>query len=86
MKTTYFTYGTDEKYPYHGGWTRVVTDENVNPVEIFKQYHPNRVGSPFVNCAVIYSEEEFKKTEMYKDKDNLGFSEHEVINCYRIGI
>lgn len=81
MAKFYFTYGS-EGYDYVGGWTEVIVDAPDNydiAVEVFNVMHPTSKDRPFVRCAGIYTEEEFKKTSMYEN-GNLGYRCHEQIS------
>ena len=73
MLNFYFTYGTDERYPYRGGWTTVTAPDYKKAVEVFRTVHPN-IRKGIINCADIYSEMEFRKVF---DGDNYGAAEHE---------
>ncbi len=75
-KNFYFTYGC-EGHPFIGGWTQVVADNRDNAVALFNMVHPQKSG--FVDCAGIYTEEQFFQTKMYKQGSNLGYGVHEVI-------
>lgn len=87
MKRFYFTYGS-EGYDFVGGWTEVTVDApdtyNVEGVAVdaFDTMHPRLdtpEDDPFIRCAGIYTEEEFKKTSMYEN-GNLGHRCHEQIS------
>ena len=84
MNRYYFTYGTDEKYPYRGGWTVVVAETVEIAKKIFSLYHPPRYGNVGNYCD-CYTECVFEKTEMCK-KGNFGKFCVEVLGCYRIEI
>lgn len=62
MNNYYFTYGV-EGHPFRGGWTIVTAPDMDSAVEIFKIFHPCKHGN-IVNCAGIYTEKYFIKTEM----------------------
>ena len=57
MAKFYFTYGTDEEFPFRGGWSEVEADNLSMAVEIFNLMHPKR-KSGCVNCAFWYTEEQ----------------------------
>lgn len=78
MKRFYFTYGTDARFPFFRGWTEVVAPDKEAACAVFQCYHPNRPDSAALNCAWIYTEEEFRKTCMYRG-DYPGEFCHEVI-------
>ena len=60
----YFTYGTGGQ-PFTGGWTEVEAPTRAAACMAFRAYHPDRIEG-IVNCASIYSEEQFRQTEMYR--------------------
>lgn len=78
MKKFYFTYGTDSRYPFRGGWTLVYATDLNSAIRIFREYHPNREGSDCLNCADYYTAENFEKREIYKT-GNFGAYCHETI-------
>lgn len=77
MADFYFTYGSDERFPFYGGWTRITAPSINVALSIFASIHPNRDNC--LNCADYYTEKEFKQTEMYKTQDNRGYGEQEHI-------
>lgn len=77
----YFTFSKDGKQPYNGGWVIVEADSEANAREIFHMVF-GRGESGYLNCAMVYSEEEFNKTRMWKD-GNFGYYCHERIKVER---
>lgn len=77
MSKFYFTYGTDKRYPFQGGWTEVEAGDADEACRIFRSFHPDRTKG-IVNCAFIYSEEQFLQTEMYRS-GNFDRYCHEVL-------
>ena len=78
----YFTYGTDERYPYQLGWTRVIAPSYEAAVAAFRAYHPNRDGDDLINCAGIYTERQFYATSL-PFEGNGGVYAHEYIRINR---
>jgi hypothetical protein len=80
MNTTnfYFTFGTDKKMPYCGGWVRVVATDYRQAIDIFNAKY-GLSESNLVNCASFYSEE-IMPEEML-DGGNLGFREHALLDA-----
>ena len=64
----YFTYGSDDRFPFQSGWTEVEAESYDQAVEAFQAFHPNRPGSDFINCAGIYGEEIFSRKRMAKEQ------------------
>ena len=77
----YFTYGTDDKFPFKGGWTEIETDECIDAFRIFKAFHPN-YDDGFLNYSFCYPESYFTNTNMYKN-GNFGEFCHERIRVDR---
>ena len=65
MERYYFTFGSDERFPYRYGWVEVDAPDEHKARQIFSLYYPNRADG-CLNCAFVYSEEEFVKTVMFK--------------------
>lgn len=78
MKKFYFTYGTDLKYPFQGGWSLIYAPDLRSAQQIFKAVHPNREGSDCLNCADYYTAEQFMQTDAFRE-GNRGAKCHEVI-------
>lgn len=62
-KTWYFTYGQSGSQPFEGGWTEVIAETRRQAIDMFRTFHDDS-SSGYVNCAGIYSAEEFEKTDM----------------------
>lgn len=71
MNSYYFTYGTDPDFPFCGGYTKIFANNMEEAVEVFRRKHPDR-HSNTVNCAFMYTREEFKKAF---DKVKIGCQE-----------
>ena len=83
LSNFYFTYGTDEYYPFYGGWTKIAAPSKNIALDYFVAIHPNNGNC--LNCACYYTEDEFKRTSMYEN-GNLGAREHEYIIIAKNGI
>ena len=75
----YFTYGSNAygvngRFPFQGGWTEIEAPSKAMACAAFRVYHPDRdPDNPCLNCADVYSEDEFNNTLMsfqvnYKDR------------------
>lgn len=78
MKNYYFTFGTSPSFPYQNGWVLVQAPNRQAAIQIFSAYYPAKYEL-LVNCSFIYTEEEFKETIMYRDRENLGAGCHCII-------
>ena len=59
-KRYYFTFGSDSRFPYNRNEFVVVHAPTAKVAcEKFRARHPNRPGSPFLNCADVYTEDVF---------------------------
>lgn len=74
----YYTYGTDSRFPFRGGWTEVTAPSRDIADQVFMAVHPPRDESQFLNCSFVYGEESFRKTAMHQD-GNYGKRCHERI-------
>lgn len=63
MPKFYFTYGTDPSYPFQGGWTEVEAPDRNSADVLFRLFHPDRIPG-ILNCAFVYTEEEFLSTNL----------------------
>lgn len=61
MQKFFFTFGTDPLYPFCNGYIIIYAPNGHAAREIFKAYFPNRPGSSAINCAFVYTEDEFVK-------------------------
>lgn len=82
MSKFYFTYGTED-YPFYGGWSEVIAENEDQARSLFQLVHPNKVveghSSGCLNCAFVYDEVTFKATNM-PVKGNLEKFCYEVIS------
>lgn len=76
MEKFYFTFGTSERFPYHGGWVEVLAPDYHAAVKTFRAKYPD-VHKGIVNCSDIYTAEQFEKSEMADG--NFGAACHEVL-------
>lgn len=81
-KHFYFTYGTDSRYPFRGGWSLVYAPDITAAIAIFRAYHPDRDDSGLINCASYYSGEYFESSESFKT-GNFGGYCHETLGQWR---
>ena len=58
MNKFYFTFGSDENYPYQNTYLIVVALTLKKAIEVFQKKYPNR-QSGAVNCAFWYTEKEW---------------------------
>ena len=60
MSNYYFTFGSDERFPFgRNDYVMVQAQDGNRACDLFRERHPNRPGSNCINCAFIYSEEKF---------------------------
>lgn len=66
MGKFYFTYGSDERFPFQHGWTEIEAPDMSTACAAFRHYHPDRDPTdPCLNCAAVYTEAEFQDTVMF---------------------
>ena len=59
----YFTFGSDPKYPFQGGWVQVEAESLNQAAAIFRQHFPDRTPG-VLNCADYYTSAQFYWTGM----------------------
>lgn len=63
MPKFYFTYGSDERFPFQYGWTEIEAPSYDLACAVFREHHPDRDPEEHcLNCADVYTEDEFKDT------------------------
>ena len=79
MKKTkyYFTFGSDPRYPFQGGWIEIWAVSLNHAIKIFREKYPDR-DKGIVNCADFYTRSQFEMTGMLQE-GNLGAYCHEVL-------
>ena len=83
MATFYFTFGSDERYPYQNGWVEVEAPTLKDAQGLYGLVYPGRNPDvPVGNYADVYTEEEFWKTEMAY-QGNRGGRCHERLSLIR---
>ena len=78
MPRFYFTYGLDDDQPFEGGWTEIVAPNMRAAEKLFEAVHPCLEDSYLLNCAGVYTEEQFTQTKMFTS-GNFGRFCHERI-------
>ena len=70
----FFTYGSDERFPFQNGWTEIDAPSFVLACAAFRHFHPDRDPEILsLNCADVYAEDDFKNNTLMcfraNDKD-----------------
>lgn len=86
MNTTYFTFGSSSTFPYQNGWVEITAKNQKEACEYFRKLYPHPKHPECLNCAFVYSEQEFQNTSMFRDQDNLGAACHQKFNAEKNGI
>ena len=66
MAKYFFTFGTDEEFPFYGGWVEIESGNEFMARRVFSAHYPNR-DNGCLNCAFVYPEAQFKGTRMYAE-------------------
>lgn len=80
MSRFYFTYSS-YGHPFDGGWTEVEAPDGHAACAAFRAYHPDKTEG-VLNCAGVYSEQQFQKTNM-PHYGNFGYFCREIIHISR---
>lgn len=59
----FYTFGSDERFPFQGGWVEVEADSMKQAHALYRTAYPDRVPG-LLNCADYYTEEQFVNTGM----------------------
>ena len=78
----YFTFGTDKRYPYRGGWVLIHAPSLRVAVKIFRAVFPEKTRG-LLNCSDYYTEEQFEKTGMLEN-GNFGEFCHQEIHVNEV--
>lgn len=63
----YFTFGSAPGFPFNRGWVEIQAPDISKACDIFNViFPPRRKG--VLNCAFVYTEDQFKTTGMYAGK------------------
>ena len=58
LQTFYYTFGTAESFPYQRGWVEIQANSQSEANDLFRQHFPDKTPG-ILNCAFVYTEEEF---------------------------
>lgn len=78
LSNYYFTFGTNEHYPFRGGWVQVEAESLGQAQEIFRKHFPDRTPG-ILNYAFNYTYAQFYRTEM-AEHGNFGARCHLKLN------
>lgn len=62
MKTFFYTFGSNEKFPYQNGWVEVHATDWNEAHEKFRARFPDRHPN-CLNCAFYYDEEQWHRID-----------------------
>jgi hypothetical protein len=60
LKKYYFTFGSNEQFPFQNTYLIVMADSLEEAIQMFRDQHPD-VHENTVNCSFWYTEEEWEK-------------------------
>lgn len=64
MKKFYFTFGSDERYPFPNSYVIVHAANLADAIACFRKHIPD-VITGVLNCAFYYTQEEWESTSMF---------------------
>lgn len=80
MDSYYFTFGTDERYPYQGGYVEIEAECMKEAQAIFRAHYPDRTPG-ILNCADYYTRHQMERTGML-ETGNRGAGCHRLIHAW----
>lgn len=66
----FYTFGSDECFPFYGGWVEVEAPSMKEAHAIFREHYPDRMQG-ILNCSNYYTEAQFRESSM-PDTGNRG--------------
>lgn len=61
----YFTFGSNEKFPYPNSYLVVIAENEKQACEVFRKHFPDRHENT-LNCSFVYTENEWNKAEVFR--------------------
>ncbi len=58
-----YTFGSDERFPFRGGWVEIVAPSMRDAHAIFRKHYPDRTPG-ILNCSDYYTEQQFNESDM----------------------
>ncbi len=71
MRKYFYTFGTDERFPFSGGWITIEAPDVTTAHAVFRALYPDRTPG-VLNCADYYPEAVFMETGMFKGNRGAG--------------
>lgn len=59
----FYTFGSDERFPFRGGWVEIVAPSMRDAHAIFRKHYPDRTPG-ILNCSDYYTEQQFNESDM----------------------
>lgn len=63
LSSFYFSFGSAKQFPFERGYLVVLAENRREAIGIFRYHYPD-VNEGIINCADIYTEEQWQRTEM----------------------
>lgn len=79
MKKFFYTFGSDERFPFCGGWVEIEAENIKQANAIFRACYPDREPG-ILNCSDYYTEAQFNATGM-PNTGNRGAFRHRKITA-----
>ncbi len=64
MEIYYFTFGSNEKYPYQNTYIAIIALNYADAIIAFKERYAD-VNDDYINCSNYYNEEQWKEIKEY---------------------
>lgn len=73
----FYTFGSDEHFPFQGGWVEVTAGSMKQAHALFRACYPDRVPG-ILNCSDYYTEQQFNTTDMPATGNRGAFCHHKI--------
>ena len=76
----FYTFGTDPRFPFCGGWVEIDADNMKQAHAIFRACYPDR-DPGILNCSDYYTEAQFKESDMLSTGNRGAFCHRKISRC-----
>lgn len=76
----FYTFGSDDRFPFCGGWVEIDADNMKQAHAIFRACYPDREPG-ILNCSDYYTEAQFKESDMLSTGNRGAFCHRKIGRC-----
>lgn len=76
----FYTFGSDERFPFQGGWVEVEAENMKQANALFRACYPDRTPG-ILNCSDYYTEQQFNASDMPTTGNRGAFCHRKITRC-----